>query len=113
VREDGVEGAVPNGSGLAGLADRIDALAGTMQLLGPPGRGTRLFVSLLTGTAPQWQRAVVAGHMNEDLPDDPAILDPAGAGSLAGPSDQQIPYYRSSCRPPAAGAGAARGRPVA
>jgi len=52
VREDGVEGAVPNGSGLAGLADRIDALAGTMQLLGPPGCGTRLFVSLSTGTAP-------------------------------------------------------------
>jgi len=52
VREDGVEGAVPNGSGLAGLADRIDALAGTMQLLSPPGRGTHLFVNLPTGTAP-------------------------------------------------------------
>jgi hypothetical protein len=32
----------------------------------------------------------VAGHVNEDLPNDPAILDPAGAGSLADPSDQQI-----------------------
>jgi hypothetical protein len=83
VRDDG-EGAVPNGPGLAGLAGRIDALAGTMQLLGPPGRGTRLLVSLPTGTAPPWQRAVVAGHKNKDLPDDPAILDRAGAGSLAG-----------------------------
>ncbi len=52
VRDDGVGGAVPNGPGLAGLADRIDALAGTMQLLSPPGRRTRLFVSLPTGTAP-------------------------------------------------------------
>ena len=26
---------------------------------------------------PLWQRTVVAGHMNEDLADDPAILDPA------------------------------------
>ena len=57
VREDGVEGAVPNGSGLAGLADRIDALAGTMQLLSPPGRGTRLFVSL-----PTWNSPTVAAH---------------------------------------------------
>jgi hypothetical protein len=39
---------------------------------------------------PPWQRAVVAGHKNKDLRDDPAIPDPAGAGSLAGPSDQQI-----------------------
>ena len=52
VRDDGVGGAVPNGPGLAGLADRIDALAGTMQLLSPPGRRPRLFVSLPTGTAP-------------------------------------------------------------
>jgi hypothetical protein len=64
---------------------RIDALAGTMQLLGPPGRRTRLLVSLPTGTAPPWQRAVSAGHKNKDLPDHPAILDRAGAGSLAGP----------------------------
>jgi len=52
VRDDGVGGAVLNGPGLAGLAYRIDALAGTMQLLSPPGRRTRLFVSLPTGTAP-------------------------------------------------------------
>jgi signal transduction histidine kinase len=52
VRHDGVGGTDPNGPGLAGLADRIDASAGTMQLLSPPGRGTRLFVNLPTGTAP-------------------------------------------------------------
>jgi signal transduction histidine kinase len=53
VQDDGVGGADPNGPGLTGLADRIDALAGTMQLLSPPGRGTRLFVSLPTGLPPQ------------------------------------------------------------
>jgi signal transduction histidine kinase len=51
-RDDGVGGADQNGPGLAGLTDRIDALAGTMQLLSPPGRGTHLFVNLPTGTAP-------------------------------------------------------------
>ena len=73
VRDDGVGGANPNGPGLAGLAGGIDALAGTMQLLSPPDRGTRLFVSLPTRTAPPWQHAVVADHKNKDLPDDPAI----------------------------------------
>jgi signal transduction histidine kinase len=52
VQDDGVGGADPNGPGLTGLADRIDALAGTMQLLSPPGRGTRLFVTLPTGLPP-------------------------------------------------------------
>jgi len=52
VQDDGIGGADPNGPGLAGLTDRIDALAGTMQLLSPPGRGTHLFVNLPTGTAP-------------------------------------------------------------
>jgi signal transduction histidine kinase len=51
VRDDGVGGADGNGPGLAGLADRIDALAGTMQLLSPLGRGTHLFVNLPIGTA--------------------------------------------------------------
>lgn len=52
VEDDGGGGADGNGPGLAGLTDRIDALAGTMQLLSPPGRGTHLFVNLPTGTAP-------------------------------------------------------------
>jgi signal transduction histidine kinase len=52
VQDDGVGGADGNGPGLVGLTDRIDALAGTMQLVSPPGRGTHLFVNLPTGTAP-------------------------------------------------------------
>jgi hypothetical protein len=44
----------------------------------------------------------VASHKNKDLRDDPAIPDPAGAGSLADPSDQQIHCCRITrgCRRP-------------
>jgi signal transduction histidine kinase len=52
VRDDGVGGADGSGPGLAGLGDRIGALAGTMQLLSPPGGGTHLFVKLPTGVGP-------------------------------------------------------------
>ena len=41
--DDGVGGADPaQGSGLRGLADRVDALGGTLHLESPPGGGTRL-----------------------------------------------------------------------
>jgi signal transduction histidine kinase len=43
VSDDGIGGATPgHGSGLRGLADRIEALGGTMTLSSPPGRGTSL-----------------------------------------------------------------------
>jgi signal transduction histidine kinase len=47
VRDDGQGGADPSrGSGLAGLTDRIEALHGTMEIVSPPGEGTRLKVQL-------------------------------------------------------------------
>jgi signal transduction histidine kinase len=43
VADDGVGGADPaRGSGLRGLADRVEALGGTLALDSPPGGGTRL-----------------------------------------------------------------------
>jgi signal transduction histidine kinase len=45
VRDNGAGGADTSGSGLTGLADRVDALAGRMQFRSPPGRGTHLFVT--------------------------------------------------------------------
>jgi signal transduction histidine kinase len=66
VRDDGVGGADPNGPGLASLADRIKAVAGTMQLLSPPGRGTRLFVNLPMEQPPPWQRS--RGRPQEQRP---------------------------------------------
>ena len=49
VRDDGIGGADGSGPGLTGLADRVHALAGTMQLISPPGHGTHLRISLPTG----------------------------------------------------------------
>jgi PAS domain S-box-containing protein len=43
VADDGVGGADPvNGSGLRGLADRVEALGGTLEVRSPPGAGTAL-----------------------------------------------------------------------
>jgi signal transduction histidine kinase len=43
VRDDGIGGAAPGrGSGLAGLADRVEALGGRFTVSSPPGRGTTL-----------------------------------------------------------------------
>jgi signal transduction histidine kinase len=45
VEDDGVGGADPlRGSGLRGLADRVAALEGTLELESPPGEGTRISV---------------------------------------------------------------------
>ena len=51
VADDGVGGAAPaEGSGLAGLADRVTAQGGTLSLDSPPGAGTRLTVELPCGS---------------------------------------------------------------
>jgi len=43
VRDDGVGGADPaNGSGLAGLADRVSAADGELSVVSPAGEGTLL-----------------------------------------------------------------------
>jgi signal transduction histidine kinase len=43
VEDDGVGGAdLGGGSGLRGLADRVEALGGTLRVESPPGAGTRL-----------------------------------------------------------------------
>jgi signal transduction histidine kinase len=46
VRDDGVGGAAPDGSGLTGLRERAEALGGTLKLTSPPGRGTSVDVRL-------------------------------------------------------------------
>jgi glucose-6-phosphate-specific signal transduction histidine kinase len=40
VRDDGVGGARPDGSGLVGLRDRLEALDGRLRIDSPTGRGT-------------------------------------------------------------------------
>lgn len=47
VRDDGVGGATwHGGTGLRGLADRVDVLGGLMELTSAPGDGTRIRVEL-------------------------------------------------------------------
>ena len=43
IADDGVGGADPAaGSGLRGLVDRVDALDGRLEVVSPPGGGTRV-----------------------------------------------------------------------
>ncbi|MFZ0121543.1 MAG: ATP-binding protein, partial [Pseudonocardiaceae bacterium] len=47
IRDDGSGGADPTrGSGLIGLADRVDALGGTIEVASPVGQGTTLLITL-------------------------------------------------------------------
>jgi signal transduction histidine kinase len=47
VSDDGVGGADPvRGSGLRGLADRVEALEGRLVVASPPGGGTRVRVEV-------------------------------------------------------------------
>jgi signal transduction histidine kinase len=47
ISDDGVGGAEPGrGSGLSGLADRVTAIGGRMEVVSPPGAGTTLAVAL-------------------------------------------------------------------
>jgi signal transduction histidine kinase len=53
VRDDGVGGADPaRGSGLAGLADRVEALGGSIHIRSPAGAGTHITVDLPLGYEP-------------------------------------------------------------
>jgi signal transduction histidine kinase len=53
VADDGVGGADPaHGSGLRGLADRVEALGGRLRVESPPGGGTRLLAELPIERAP-------------------------------------------------------------
>jgi PAS domain S-box-containing protein len=46
VTDDGVGGADEEGSGVRGLADRVEALGGRLTLTSPPGGGTRLVAQI-------------------------------------------------------------------
>lgn len=51
IRDDGVGGAdIRAGSGLRGLADRVEAVGGTIRVWSPPGRGTRIRAEIPCGS---------------------------------------------------------------
>jgi signal transduction histidine kinase len=51
VRDNGVGGASPDGSGMVGIADRVDAVGGRIEIESPPGAGTTITVRMPLGTA--------------------------------------------------------------
>jgi signal transduction histidine kinase len=54
VRDDGVGGAKPDGHGLMGIADRVDALGGRLRIDSTDGDGTVLTARLPLSSA--WPR---------------------------------------------------------
>jgi signal transduction histidine kinase len=46
IRDDGVGGANPDGNGLHGLRDRVDALDGQLDIDSPPGGGTAVTIEI-------------------------------------------------------------------
>ncbi|MGH2762725.1 MAG: sensor histidine kinase, partial [Thermoleophilaceae bacterium] len=55
IRDDGVGGADPaQGSGLIGLADRVEALGGRLTITSPPGAGTSLVASIPLDNGTPW-----------------------------------------------------------
>jgi signal transduction histidine kinase len=56
IADDGVGGADPaRGSGLRGLADRVEAFGGTLQVESAPGHGTRLVAEIPLGGKATWR----------------------------------------------------------
>ena len=51
VADDGAGGADEEGSGLRGLADRVESLGGTLRLTSPRSRGTTLLARIPLGPA--------------------------------------------------------------
>jgi len=49
VEDDGAGGADPEGDGLRGLVDRVEALGGTLDVDSPTGGGTRVVARLPVG----------------------------------------------------------------
>jgi uncharacterized protein YhfF len=68
VADDGVGGAsAAQGSGLAGLAERLEALGGTLQVVSPPDEGTRLHATLpVEGARTAREPFLLFGHSGDD-----------------------------------------------
>jgi uncharacterized protein YhfF len=67
IRDDGVGGAsTSGGSGLAGLADRLAALGGTLKVVSPVGEGTRLHATLpIAGARTAREPFLLFGHKGD------------------------------------------------
>ncbi|WP_281885100.1 sensor histidine kinase [Agromyces rhizosphaerae] len=68
VRDDGVGGVDPRGTGILGMADRVEAVGGTFALDSPAGGGTRICVDLPLGAVDPAGDVVAAVPMPEAEP---------------------------------------------
>ncbi|MFL5896736.1 MAG: CHASE3 domain-containing protein [Thermoleophilaceae bacterium] len=66
VRDDGVGGARPDGSGLVGLADRLAALDGRLRIDSPPDGGTLLAATIPLPASPGLRPAASAPSASQD-----------------------------------------------
>jgi uncharacterized protein YhfF/two-component sensor histidine kinase len=68
IRDDGAGGAsAAGGSGLAGLAQRLEALGGTLKVVSPPGEGTRLHATLpVSGARTAREPFLLFGHKGDE-----------------------------------------------
>jgi signal transduction histidine kinase len=54
IHDDGVGGVdLDRGSGLRGLADRVETLGGTLKVVSPPGGGTNMIALIPTSSRPE------------------------------------------------------------
>jgi signal transduction histidine kinase len=68
IADDGVGGAVfEAGSGLTGLADRVEALGGRLSLDSPPGPGTAISIELPLGPLRAAGIEAIPAGSTEDL----------------------------------------------
>jgi uncharacterized protein YhfF len=67
IGDDGIGGADARaGSGLAGLADRLAALGGTLKVVSPPGEGTRIHATLpIAGARTEREPFLLFGHKGD------------------------------------------------
>jgi signal transduction histidine kinase len=107
VRDDGVGGADPDGSGLTGLRERAEALGGTLKLTSPPGRDTsadvrlpaaarrfRLAGSVAARQAPGYCHHVNAPGTSAGAPDGGVGRDPPDQARLGQLAEEQAALRR-------------------
>jgi hypothetical protein len=85
VSDDGQGGASTSGSGLVGLADRLGALGGQLEVGSAPGRGTAI-----TGRVPLHLRAPAAHPIIDDILLRVVPLDPRASDVRSGSSGESI-----------------------
>ena len=84
VRDNGVGGADPEGSGMIGITDRVDAVGGRIGIESPPGAGTTISVHIPVDGRIDRRIEGTVDHRESAEVDAPDGVDGAVEGSTAG-----------------------------